>query len=79
MRVLISGLNYLINEVFHSARPFMQPQRVVDRTKVQHPTRHPKVDSNLLTIVEILNVKKSLAEPFNVCVHTSAFYEWMIV
>ncbi len=56
MRVLITGLNYLIGEELQYADSSML-QRAVDRTvaRVRHLTRHPKVNFNLLTMEDILD------------------------
>ena len=55
MRMRITGLNHLIGEEFQSAALFMQPQCAVERARVRHLARHPEVNSNLLTMVDILN------------------------
>ena len=40
---------------FQSAALFMQPQCAVDRARVRHLVRHPEVNLNLLTMIDILN------------------------
>ena len=55
MRMRITCLNYFIGDELQYAALFMQPQCAVDRARVRHLARHPEVNLNLLTMVDILN------------------------
>ena len=55
MRMSITGLNYLIRDELEPVALFMQPQCAVERARVRHLARHPEVNLNLLTMVDILN------------------------
>jgi len=55
MRMRITCLNYFIGDELQYAALFMQPQCAVDRARVRHLARHPEVNLNLLTMIDILN------------------------
>ena len=50
-----AGLSSKNVDEFLSAAPSMQPQCLVERARVRHLARHPEVNLNLLTMVDILN------------------------
>ena len=68
MRVRVAGLSSLNRDEFLSAAPSIQPHGSVERARVRHLARHPEVNFNLLTIVDILN--ESPKQALTIHVHT---------
>ena len=65
MRARVAGLSSKNVDEFLSAAPSMQPQCLVERARVRHLARHPEVNLNLLTMVDILNKSPDQALHFS--------------
>ena len=74
MRARVAGLSSKNVDEFLSAAPSMQPQCLVERARVRHLERHPEVNLNLLTMVDILN-----KSPDQALHYSPAFKEQIIV